>query len=75
MSFTNERRRKNPSYTSPFLFEILELTLIWIVFGILESTLDLLQWGVLSYSAAGIWIIYTLYKLNKVLDRQTQHKW
>ena len=75
MSFTNERRRKHPSYTSPFLFEVLELTLIWIVFGIFEGTLDLFQWSVLSYSVASLWAMYTIYKLNKVLDRQTQHKW
>ena len=47
MSVTNERRRKQPSYTSPFLFEVLELILIWIVFGVLEGTFDLSQWSIL----------------------------
>ena len=73
MSVTNERRRKQPSYTSPFLFEVLELILIWIVFGVLEGTFDLSQWSVLSYFFAGLWAMYTIYKLNKVLDRQTHH--
>jgi hypothetical protein len=73
MSLTNERRRKHPSYTSPFLFEILELTLIWIVFGLFEGTLDLFAWSMLSYSIAGLWVMYTLHKLNKVLDRQSHH--
>lgn len=74
MQSSHERRRKEPSYTMPFLFEILEISLIWIVFGIFEGTLNILEWGLISYGLSSVWFIFTMYKLNNVLDRQTEHK-
>ena len=75
MLTSHERRRKEPSYAMPFFFEILEITLIWIVFGIFEGTLDVMEWNIFSYGLSSVWFIFTIYKLNNVLDRQTQHKW
>ena len=73
MQSIDERRRKKPSYILPFLFEILELALIWVVFGIYEGTFNIMEWGMLSYSLSAAWFIFSIYKLNRVLDRQTRH--
>jgi len=75
MLAAQDQRRKQPSYTMPFFFEALELTLIWVVFGIFEATLDITQWSIFSYGLAAVWFLYTFYKLQKVLERQTMHKW
>lgn len=75
MHASHERRRKEPSYTMPFIFEALELVLIWIVFGIFEGTFNVMHWSIISYMAALIWISYTIYKLIKVLKRQLIYKW
>ena len=75
MNAAHERRRREPSYTMPFVFEALEVVLIWIVFGIAESTFDVTQWSLVSYGLALVWFIYTSYKLKKVLDRQARYKW
>jgi len=75
MHAAHERRRKEPSYTMPLLFEALEVVLIWIVFGIVESTFDVTQWGFASYGLASLWLLYTAYKLMKVLKRQATYKW
>ena len=75
MLSAHEKRRKEPSYTVPFLYEALEIMLIWIVFGIFEGSMNILQWGTLSYIVSGIWFLYTFYKLRKVLQRQIIHKW
>jgi len=75
MLSAHEKRRKEPSYTIPFLYEALEVILIWIVFGIFEGSMNILHWSVLSYVLAGAWFLYTFYKLRKVLQRQILHKW
>jgi hypothetical protein len=75
MFSVNDQRRKKPSYAIPFFFEVLELVMIWIVLGIAEASLDITQWHTVTYVLGLTWLIYTLYKLNKVLIRQTQHKW
>ncbi|PHR55271.1 MAG: hypothetical protein COA44_11230 [Arcobacter sp.] len=74
MLATHEKRRKEPSYTIPFLYEILELALIWIFFSLIEGTTNITQWGLLSYSGSSVWFIYTFYKLKRVLNRQIVHK-
>jgi len=74
MHATSERRRKDPSYTTPFVFEGLEIVLIWIVIGIFESTLNIMHWSFVSYLVASVWFVYTFKKLKKVLDRQTMHR-
>ena len=68
----NNKRRHEPSYTVPFIFEVLEMMMIWIVFSIMEGTMDVMQWNTITYILALTWLSYTLYKLNKVLDRQTK---
>jgi len=75
MLAAHEKRRKEPSYTIPFVFEALEIILIWIVFGILEGSMDIMQWSTISYLVAGAWFLYTFYKLRKVLQRQIVHRW
>jgi len=70
MISSHEKRRKEPSYTIPFLYEGLELVLIWIVFSLIEGTMEVGAWGILSYIGAGVWFLYTFYKLRRVLDRQ-----
>jgi len=75
MHAAHERRRKNPSYTMPFIFEALEVVLIWIVFGIVEGSFDLTQWSWISYGVALLWFLYTAYKLIRVLNRQASYKW
>ncbi len=75
MHVTHDRRRKEPSYTMPFLFEGLEVVLIWIVFGIAEGTFDIAAWSIISYILASAWFGYTAYKLRKVLNRQSAYKW
>lgn len=75
MQNTHERRRNKPSYSIPFLFEGLEITLIWLVFGLFEGSMNVTQWSVVSYALASIWALYTFYKLNKVLKRQLIHQW
>ena len=75
MQTTHERRRREPSYTMPIIFEVLEVSLIWIVFGIFEGTLDISQWGLVSYGLSSVWFLYTFYKLKKVLSRQILYKW
>jgi len=75
MIVAHEKRRKTPSYTIPFIYEILELMLIWIVVGILEGSLDVLTWGPPSYFLSFIWMGYTVSKLMKVLKRQHEHSY
>lgn len=75
MLAAHEKRRKNPSYAIPFLYEILEIMLIWIVFGLLEGSINIFTWSIYSYIVSGAWFIYTIYKLRRVLMRQTIHKW
>lgn len=74
MQYLHDKRRKEPSYTVPFLYEGLEVLLIVIVFGILEGTLNIREWSFVSLSLGTVWFLYTLYKLSKVLSRQTPHK-
>lgn len=73
MQTPDERRRKKPSYLLPFMYEILEITLMLIVFGIFEGTFNIFEWSVMSYSLSSAWFIFSMYKLNKVLSRQTHH--
>ena len=75
MHASHERRRQNPSYTMPFVFEALEMVLIWIVFGIAEGSLDVMQWSLISYGLSLVWFVYTFIKLGKVLNRQNAYKW
>lgn len=70
----NNKRRREPSYTIPFIFEILEMIMIWIVFSIMEGTMNVMQWSTVTYILSFTWLLYTLYKLTKVLDRQTLHR-
>lgn len=69
----NQRRRK-PSYTLPFLYEGLEVLLIFIVIAIFEGSLQMKEWGSFSYALGIIWFMYTLYKLSKVLGRASDLK-
>ncbi len=71
----HDQRRKKPSYLIPFLFEVLELIMIWTVFAIVETSLDITQWSSLSYGLTLICFFYTIYKLQKVLSRQNLHHW
>ncbi len=73
MLFTHDRRRHEPSYSTPFIFEALELLMIWIVFSILEGTLNVMNWTLVSYILALVWFFYTFYKLTRVLRRQNVH--
>lgn len=75
MHTVNDRRRHKPSYTIPFVFEALEVVMIWIVFGIVESTFDVTQWSWISWGLALAWFAYTAYKLKRVLNRQENYKW
>jgi len=75
MLAAHEKRRKEPSYTIPFLYEALEVVLIWIVFSIFEGSMNILEWGAFSYIVASVWFLYTFYKLRKVLQRQVLHRW
>jgi len=75
MLAAHEKRRKTPSYTMPFFYEILEIMLIWVVFSIIEGNMNILAWNMFSYAVAGTWFLYTVYKLRKVLIRQTIHRW
>ncbi len=75
MHIAHDRRRRNPSYTMPFVFEALEMVLIWIVFGIAEGSLDIMQWSFISYGLSLTWFIYTFVKLGKILSRQNAYKW
>ena len=70
MLASHEKRRREPSYTIPFFYEGLELTLIWIVFSLIEGTSNIYAWSILSYLGASTWFMFTFYKLRKVLDRQ-----
>jgi hypothetical protein len=74
MQVSDEHRRNKPSYTVPFLYIGLEVVLIWIVFSIYEGTLNIMGWGLLSYTLSSVWLLYTLYKLKTVLDRQGKYK-
>lgn len=74
MLATYDQRRKNPSYTIPFFFEALELVMIWMVFSIVEVSMDITQWHTVTYVLAFLWLVYTLHKLKKVLIRQSIHK-
>ena len=67
-----DKRRTEPSYTIPFVFEAFEVALIWITFSIYEGTFNVEMWSVVSYSLSIVWAIYTLYKLRKVLVRQLE---
>lgn len=71
----NDRRRKTPSYVVPFLYELLEMVMIWIVFSLFEGTVDISTWSLMSYGLAGSWFMYTFYKLMRVLNRQVHHNW
>jgi len=75
MLAAHEKRRKEPSYTIPFLYEMLEIMLIWVVFSLLEGSMNISTWTIFSYVGSGLWFLYTIYKLRKVLIRQTIHKW
>ena len=75
MQMSNEHRRKKPSLAIPLLYEVLELLLIWVVFSIFEGTLNVTEWGLLSYALSSVWFLYTLYKLKTVLSRQVTHKY
>ena len=75
MLAVHDQRRKKPSYLIPFLFEVLELIMIWTVFAIVEASLDITQWSLISYALALIWFFYTIHKLQKVLSRQNLHHW
>ncbi len=72
MIVTSDRRRSTPSYTIPFVFEGLEMLLIWIVFSIMEGSLNISSWSVVSYILAFGWFMYTVHKLTRVLSRQKQ---
>lgn len=74
MQEKHSKRRRRPSYTMPIFFAGLEGLLIVIVFSILEGSLNIKEWGLLSYSFGTIWLFYTLYKTNKVLNRETDLK-
>ena len=70
MLICQNKRRKEPSFIVPFIFELLEMIMIWIVFGVIEGTLDIMQWSLNSYILSSLWSLYTLYKLKKILRRQ-----
>ena len=74
MHSEQKRRNKKSSITTPFLFEVLELILIWIVFGIFEGTLNVFAWGLISYGFSAVWVIYTIMKLKRVIKRQSKDK-
>lgn len=75
MLVAHEKRRKEPSYAVPFLYEILEIILIWVVFSLIEGSINIFIWSIFSYFVASTWFLYTIYKLRRVLMRQTLHKW
>ena len=75
MLAAHEKRRKEPSYAIPFFYEILEILLIWVVFSLIEGSLNIFVWSLFSYLVAGVWFLYTIYKLRRVLMRQTIYKW
>ncbi|PHR55272.1 MAG: hypothetical protein COA44_11235 [Arcobacter sp.] len=75
MHVADERRSKHPSITTPFLFEGLELILIWVVFGIVEGSLNVFAWSLISYVLSFIWVGYTVSKLLRVLKRQSEHRY
>ncbi|MDF1881943.1 hypothetical protein JHD50_11650 [Sulfurimonas sp. MAG313] len=75
MHVAHERRTQHPNAVTPFLFEGLELLLIWIVFGIIEGTLNVSGWSIMSYGLSLIWMGYTISKLLRVLKRQQEHKY
>ena len=70
MLSTTNRRRHTPSYSIPFIFESLEVLMIWIVFSIFEGTFKIADWSLVSSIFAFVWLLYTFYKLARVLDRQ-----
>ena len=70
MIAAQDKRRTEPSYTIPFVFEGFEIALIWITFSIYEGSFNVQAWSAVSYFLAAVWCIHTLYKLRKVLIRQ-----
>ena len=75
MLFAHDKRRHEPSYSTPLILEGLEVLMIRIVFSIFEGTFNIVAWSLLSYMLASVWFLYTFYKLTRVLDRQNMHKW
>jgi len=70
MIAAQNKRRTEPSYTVPFVFEGFEVALIWITFSIYEGSFNVQVWSSVSYFLSAVWAVYTLYKLKKVLIRQ-----
>ena len=71
MQAAQNRRRRRVSYAVPFLYEGLEVLLILIVITIFEGSPQMGEWSVFSYAIGAIWFLYTLYKLGKVLSRES----
>lgn len=71
MQAVQNRRRRRVSYAVPFLYEGLEVLLILIVITILEGSPQIGEWSVFSYALGTSWFLYTLYKLGKILGRES----
>jgi len=69
----NERRRSHPSISAPFIFIALEITMAWLILGIVEWNMNVLLWNDLTYAGALVWMFYLLTKLIRVLERQNEH--
>lgn len=74
MQEKDSKRRRRPSYAAPLFFAGLEGLLIVIVFTILEGSVNIKEWGLLSYVFGAIWLFYTLYKTVRVLNREADLK-
>ena len=65
MQVIKEYRRQTLSYTIPFLYVFFEILLIWISISIIERSINILTWTLLSYLISIIWVLYTFSKLKK----------
>jgi len=68
-----ERRRGRPSYLIPILYFVFELVFGWLVIALMEWSYILSDWSMFGVMGIMAWVIFTVYKLIRVLKRQDTH--
>lgn len=61
--------QREPSLFKPFAYYSLELSLLLLVIGTFELSVDPTTWSTPSYIISAMWITYTTIKLFRVLTR------
>ncbi|MCK9373764.1 MAG: hypothetical protein M0P91_11235 [Sulfuricurvum sp.] len=61
--------QREPSLFKPFIYYALEISLLLLIIGTFELSIDPTTWSNVSYIISTMWVTYTTIKLFRVLTR------